>query len=64
MDSELYEDEDHSLVEVTPDDRVEFGQSHNELVLDSTWWWASHLAISSIALIANIVFLVTIIYNR
>lgn len=41
-----------------------FSQNHNELVLDSDWWLPSHLAISSFALIANIIFLITVIYNR
>ena len=49
-----------SLVEVAPD----FGQSHDELVLDTTWWLAAQLSISCLALIANVVFLVTVIYNR
>ena len=58
-DSELVE-VDGSLMEVTPD----FGQSHDELVLDTTWWLAAQLSISCLALIANVVFLVTVIYNR
>jgi hypothetical protein len=64
-DSSLIEDGDSSLIE--DGDMLKettFTQNHNDLVLDSTWWWASHLAISSIALIANLVFLITVIYNR
>lgn len=60
-DSSLIEEEDNTLMEKTPDN---FPQSHNDLVLDSTWWLAAHLSISCVALIANVVFLVTVIYNR
>ena len=58
-DTDLIEVDD-TLVEVQPS----FGQSHNELVLDTNWWLPAHLSISCLALIANVVFLVTVIYNR
>ena len=41
-----------------------FGQGHEELVLNETWWWAVHLCLCSVAIVANLLFLVTIIYNR
>jgi len=43
---------------------IEFSQSHDELVLQEDWWWAVHLCLCSVAVIANILFIVTIIYNR
>ena len=42
----------------------EFGQQHEEVVLAKTWWWAVHLSLSAIALVANLIFLITVVYNR
>lgn len=42
----------------------DFDQKHNDVVLAETWWWAVHLSLSAIALVANLIFLVTVIYNR
>ena len=39
-------------------------QKHDDLVLAETWWWAVHLSLSAIALVANLIFLITVIYNR
>lgn len=41
-----------------------FGQTHKELVLAETWWWSVHICLCAIALIANLIFIVTVIYNR
>lgn len=41
-----------------------FPQQHEELVLQQTWWWAVHICLCAIALIANVVFIITVIYNR
>jgi hypothetical protein len=41
-----------------------FDQNHEEIVLGRTWWWAVHLSLSTVALIANLIFIVTVIYNR
>ena len=43
---------------------TEFPQQHEEVVLAKTWWWAVHLSLSTIALVGNLIFLVTVIYNR
>jgi len=43
---------------------VENPQNHEELVLSETWWWAVHICLCVIAVLANIIFLVTVIYNR
>ena len=42
----------------------EFPQQHEEVVLARTWWWAVHISLSVLALVANLVFIVTVIYNR
>ena len=42
----------------------DFDQDHADVVLAETWWWAVHLSLSAIALVANLIFLVTVIYNR
>ena len=41
-----------------------FEQEHEEVVLNKTWWWAVQLSLSVVALVANFIFLITIIYNR
>jgi len=41
-----------------------FEQNHEELVFAETWWWAVHLCLCTIAVIANLIFIVTVIYNR
>ena len=43
---------------------VEWRQKHAEVVPEQTWWWAVQTSLSVVALIANVVFLVTVIYNR
>jgi hypothetical protein len=45
-------------------DEVEFPQNHEELVFGETWWWAVHICLCAIALVANTVFIITVIYNR
>ena len=42
----------------------EFEQEHKTLVLDKTWWWAVHICLCAIAVVANIIFITTVIYNR
>lgn len=42
----------------------EFTQKHSELVLKETWWFAVHICLCAIALVANTVFIITVIYNR
>ena len=42
----------------------DFAQDHADVVLAETWWWAVHLSLSAIALVANLIFLITVIYNR
>ncbi len=41
-------------------------EKHYEDVVKSqkAWWWMAHISISVIALLGNLVFLITIIYNR
>lgn len=39
-------------------------ERHDEVVLNETWWWAVCICLSAIALFANLLFIVTIIYNR
>ena len=41
-----------------------FSQSHSELVYEETWWWAIHICLCAIAIVANLIFIVTVIYNR
>ena len=45
-------------------DAKSFNQAHNELVLEDEWWWAVHLTLCAVAVIGNLLFIVTIIYNR
>jgi len=37
---------------------------HGDLVLNKTWWWAVHICLCAIALVANLIFIVTVIHNR
>jgi len=46
------------------DDVIVFSQAHEELVLQQDWWWAVHLCLCSVAVVANLLFIITIIYNR
>ena len=39
-------------------------QPHSEVVPEDMWWWLAHISISTVALVANLVFLLTVIYNR
>lgn len=48
----------------SPDSQPEFTQHHNEVVLEQTWWWAVLLSLATVALVANLIFIVTVIYNR
>ncbi len=41
-----------------------FNQNHEEIVPARTWWWAVQLSLSAVALVANLIFIVTVIYNR
>lgn len=41
-----------------------FDQAHEDLVLQEDWWWAVHLCLCTVAIIGNLLFIVTIIYNR
>jgi uncharacterized membrane protein len=42
----------------------EFLQSHNELVYEETWWWAVHICLCAIAVVANLIFIITVVHNR
>merc|ERR1712150_444668 len=41
-----------------------FPQDHEELVYQETWWWAVHICLCVIAVLANLIFIITVIYNR
>ncbi len=43
---------------------VEWRQTHAEVVPSQTWWLAVQITLSAVALVANVLFLVTVIYNR
>jgi len=53
-------------MDVTNEETIEevFEQPHEELVYEETWWWAIHICLCAIAVLANLVFIVTVIYNR
>ena len=55
---------DVDVMSLDPITTTAFPQSHDEVVPSVTWWWAAHIAISVVAVIANFVFLLTVIYNR
>ena len=44
--------------------RVDFPQEHEQLVVQETWWWAVHICLCAIAVLANLIFIITVIYNR
>ena len=48
------------------DDEVmpEFTQDHGELVFQESWWWAVHICLCVIAVLANLIFIITVVYNR
>merc|ERR1719510_2435595 len=37
---------------------------HADLVLNKTWWWAVHICLCAIAVVANLIFIITVIHNR
>jgi hypothetical protein len=37
---------------------------YGDVVLAEDWWWANHIFLSAIALLGNVVFIITMIYNR
>ena len=41
-----------------------FPQDHEELVFQETWWWAVHICLCVIAVLANLIFIITVVYNR
>ncbi len=41
-----------------------FDQPHEEVVPGHLWWWLACIAIAAVAVVANLVFLLTVIYNR
>jgi len=41
-----------------------FEQDHESLVLNETWWWAVHVCLCAIAVVVNVIFITTVIYNR
>merc|ERR1712150_298305 len=41
-----------------------FPQDHEELVYQETWWWAVHICLCVIAVLANLIFIITVVYNR
>lgn len=43
---------------------MEFSQDHGELVFQESWWWAVHICLCVIAVLANFIFIITVIYNR
>ncbi len=55
-DADHADDTDHHASDVP--------QKHGDVVLDRTWWWAAHLSLCAVAIVANVLFLVTVIYNR
>ena len=44
--------------------KVDFPQEHEQLVVQETWWWAVHICLCVIAVLANLIFIITVIYNR
>ena len=46
------------------DKAVAFDQEHSELVLNVDWWWAVHICLCAIAVVANLIFIITVIHNR
>ena len=46
------------------DRAVAFDQEHSELVLNVDWWWAVHICLCAIAVVANLIFIITVIHNR
>jgi len=43
---------------------VTFDQKHEDLVLADTWWLGVYFSLCAIAVIGNLLFIVTVIYNR
>lgn len=43
---------------------VAFDQDHGDLVLNDTWWWGVYLTLCAVAVVGNLLFIVTVIYNR
>jgi hypothetical protein len=49
---------------VSSDPSSPFNQNHEDVVPGRTWWWAVHLSLSTVALVANLIFIITVVYNR
>jgi len=45
-------------------DKSDTGDIHETIVLDEEWWWAVHICLCAIAVVANLIFIVTVIHNR
>merc|ERR1712038_842470 len=43
---------------------TELEKKHTTLVLADSWWWAVHICLCAIAVVANLIFIVTVIHNR
>ena len=43
---------------------TELEKKHTTLVLADSWWWAVHICLCAIAVVANLIFVVTVIHNR
>jgi len=46
---------------------VKFNQTHGDLIKspdEEQWWWAIYVCLSAIAVVANLIFVVTVIHNR
>ena len=48
------------------DGGVEVGvaQEHQDVVPNRLWWWLACISIAAVAVLGNLVFLLTVIYNR
>lgn len=55
---------DSSGAEMSGGAERDFSQKHEELVYAETWWWAVHICLCAIAVVANLIFIITVIHNR
>jgi len=46
------------------DKALTIDHDHSEIVLSVDWWWAVHICLCAIAVVANLIFIVTVIHNR
>lgn len=50
------------ILEIDPPGQ--FNQPHEDLIPEATWWWAVSICLCSLAVIGNLLFVITVIYNR